>query len=78
MVTRLLKREGHTVAEAADGVAAVSMVSRTLIDRAQDLAARCAGPFMEASIYLSPGPICSPICAAMCAGPFMEASIFPL
>jgi CheY-like chemotaxis protein len=30
MVTRLLKREGHSVAEAADGVAAVSMVSRTL------------------------------------------------
>ena len=33
MVARLLTREGHTVTEAVDGVVAVSMVSRTLIDR---------------------------------------------
>ena len=34
MVARLLQREGHTVSEAVDGVVAVSMVSRTLLDRA--------------------------------------------
>ena len=33
MVARLLRREGHTVTEADDGVAAVSMVSRTLLRR---------------------------------------------
>ena len=33
MVSRLLTREGHDVYEAVDGVAAVSMVSRTLLAR---------------------------------------------
>ena len=45
MVARLLTREGHTVAEASDGVAAVSMVSRTLMARGSDYAAKCAEPF---------------------------------
>ena len=49
MVARLLRRAGHTVSEAVDGVAAVSMVSRTLIDRttAVDRAARWVSCVMD-------------------------------
>ena len=42
MVARLLRRAGHTVSEAKDGVVAVSMVSRTLVDRTTTEAAAAA------------------------------------